>query len=52
MIIALGDKIRISVELLALLYEQPGHVSEIVEVRDIFEDGDVKILALATTEKR
>jgi hypothetical protein len=44
--IQIGDKIRISVDLLRMFYDQPDHQSPIVLVKSILDDDGVKILVL------
>lgn len=50
--IEIGDRVRISVELLKLLYERPDHESETVIVERILYDDGVKVLCLSPEEKR
>lgn len=48
----IGDRIKISADLLEALYEAPDHEGPVVIVEDIFDDDGVKILALSPEEKR
>ena len=48
----IGDRIRISVELLKMLYENQSHESETVILERILDDDGVKVLVLAVEEKR
>jgi hypothetical protein len=49
-IVEVGDRIRITVDLLRMFFERPDHTSEIMRVKSILDADGAKVLVLGTEE--